>query len=63
MFEKISGEAEDLVSWQTLAETTLRLDPKSTSWLRDDDLFRFLRDESGRAVGKRLSDAAGKGLW
>ena len=63
MLEDVSGEANDFVSWQAAAKTKLRLDPESTSWLRDDDVFGFFSEEFRRQKGTRLSDAAGKGLW
>jgi hypothetical protein len=63
MLEDVSGDAKDLLGWQETAKTKLRLDPESTSWLRDDDLFGFFSEESRRKEGTRLSDAAGKGLW
>ncbi|HEY3230028.1 MAG TPA: P-loop NTPase fold protein, partial [Roseiflexaceae bacterium] len=64
LIEEISGKATDLATWHKLAFDTLRLDPKSTPWLSDDDLLEFFHHEGGPGLqGQRLSDGAGKGLW
>jgi hypothetical protein len=63
VLEDISKDAANLSTWHAEAETRLRLDAKQTSWLRDDDLYRFFRDEGALPEEDRLSRAAGRGLW
>jgi hypothetical protein len=64
LIEEISGQATDLATWQRLAQEKLRLDPKATPWLNDDDLLEFFHNECATSLlGQQLSDGAGKGLW
>lgn len=63
LLEQISGRAADLRNWQQEATEILRLDPKITSWLSDDELWEFFHNESALEAGEHLSDGAGKGLW
>jgi hypothetical protein len=64
LLEDICGGAKDIARWQEMAAEKLRLDPKSTPWLQDDDLLEFLHDEvHDHAVDARLSAGLGSGLW
>ena len=63
LLENISKDTSDLASWQAAAATSLRLDSGQVPWLRDDDLFRFFRNEVMLPEEKRISHAAGRGLW
>jgi hypothetical protein len=64
MLEEISGLAKDLKEWQNLIQARMRLDPEKHSWLNDDDLFQFFKNEGNRYKEKmRLSAGEGKGLW
>lgn len=64
LLEEISGRSTDLGSWHKQALEVLRLRPKTTPWLNDDDLLQFFHEEYIQyPEGERLSDAMGTGFW
>lgn len=61
--EELGATSENMINWQKSLTDKTRLTPETTPWLYDEDLYQFFRDEGKIDADKRLSNAAGYGLW
>ncbi len=61
--EKLASPLNSFAIWQQGMDKTFGLNPLEVSWLRDEELYEFLKKEADYDEWKRLSSCDGKGLW
>ncbi|MDQ6829041.1 MAG: KAP family NTPase, partial [Gemmatimonadota bacterium] len=63
LLESLSLTSGDGAAWQAALRQQFGLDPATTSWFGDSDLYRFLRPRPWDPDSGSLADGVGKGLW
>jgi hypothetical protein len=61
--EKLASPLNSFAIWQQGMDKSFGLNSLEVSWLRDEELYEFLKKEADYDEWKRLSSCDGKGLW
>ena len=62
--EELGASCKELNEWIKMTEERLKISSKSIHWLKDEELFKFFKDEGMlNNIKQRLSYSAGKGVY